>query len=425
MRSRYYPFMFARGEGTRAFDVDGNEYLDFVAVASSLPLGYAHPTVRDAVVETLDTSWSQMHCDFPAPQGIELAEALRETVAWQHDSRVWFGLSGSDANDCLGRVVGEHFGGAMVTFRGSYHGQTSLSARLSDHGGEGGGDRVLVKAEYPTPYRCRFGPCHTEGCSLRCLESLDRTLASLPARTDIPGAVLVEAIQSDGGVVVPPRNFLPALQERCGERGLLLLVDEVKTGIARTGRMFAYEHSGIEPDGISLGKALGGGMPISAVVARPELLDTNMSLLYTLGATPAACASALATLGVIRSENLAEHAGRMGERLRAGLLELAHRHEAVGDVRGYGLLQGVELVTDRAAKTPARSMAAKVVYRAFELGLLIRYMGLDRNVIELTPPLVVTPAEVDRALELFDQALADVAAGRVTDEMVAPYPGWV
>ncbi len=423
MMSRFYPFVFAEGRGATAFDVDGNAYLDFVAAASSLPLGYRHPRVRDAVVDALDTAWSQMHSDYPALGAIALAERLCELVAPAGgDPRAWFGLSGSDANDCLARLVTEARGGRIISFEGSYHGQTSLSAALSHHGGEELAPGS-VKVPYPNPYRCRFGPCERSGCSLRCLEPFDAAVAEAADQSG-QTAVLIEVVQCDGGVVVPPRNVLPAIERRCRDNGVLLLIDEVKTGLGRTGRMFAHEESGVHPDAVSLGKGLGGGLPISAVVGRADVLDADMSILYTLGAAPPMTAAALATLDVIAAERLAENAAITGRRLADGLEELQRRHETIGDVRGSGLLVGVELVSDRATKTPAADDAAKVVYRAFELGLLVRYMGVERNVLELTPPLIVGGAEVDQALAILEEAFADVAAGRVSEASVAAYRGW-
>jgi 4-aminobutyrate aminotransferase len=231
-------------------------------------------------------------------------------------------------------------------------------------------------------------------------------------------------MQSDGGDIPAPARFLRGLRELCDEHGIWLLFDEVKAGLGRSGRMWAFEHAGVTADAVSLAKPLGGGLPLSAVVGRRELLTVDLYNLYTLGGTPAPCAAGLATLDAIEEEHLTENAARVGGYLRAGLRELQERHACIGDVRGLGLMTGFELVEDRATKEPAARLAARLVYRCFELGLAVIYTGLLANVIEMTPALTLTGKDVDEALGIFDQALADVSAGRFDDAKLAPYAGW-
>jgi 4-aminobutyrate aminotransferase len=234
----------------------------------------------------------------------------------------------------------------------------------------------------------------------------------------------MEAVQSDGGEVVPPANVIPALRELCDRHGIWLVFDEVKTGLGRTGRMFAFEHSGVVPDAVTFGKPLGGGLPLSAVVGRAELLDVPTFSLFTLGGSPVPCAAALATLDVIEDEGLVENAARMGERLLDGLCSLQAHSRLIGDVRGRGLIAGVELVADRASREPAPLDTHRLVYRCFELGLLTIYAGLAGNVVELTPPLTITADEIDEGLAIIERALADVEAGRFDDAKLAPFAGW-
>ena len=427
MKIRFYPFVPARAEGVRMEDEDGNVYLDFIASGGVANAGYRHPAVEEAVRGALAANWTTMHCCYPSGRAVDLAERLCSLLPGGFDKKAWFGTTGSDANDCLGKLVPLATGRRrIITFVGAYHGQTTGSAALSGHSAQakviGAGN--VTKVPYPYPYRCPFGPCDPDGCSLRCLRFLEEFALGAVSPAEDTAAILLEPVQSDGGDVVPPANFIPALRELCDRYGIWLLFDEVKTGLGRTGAMFGFEHSGVTADAISLGKPIGGGLPLSAVVGRRELLDVPTFNLYTLGGSPVPCAAGLATLDVIERERLAENAGRMGERLLAGLAGLQERHPLIGDVRGKGLMVGIELVQDRETRAPASREAASLVYRCFELGLLVIYCGLLGNVIELTPPLTVGERDVDEALDLLDRALADVEAGRFDEAKIAPYAGW-
>jgi 4-aminobutyrate aminotransferase len=313
-----------------------------------------------------------------------------------------------------------------VSFVGGYHGTTSGSAALSGHQAQaaviGGGH--VTKVPYPDPYRCLHGPCSREGCSLRCLEHVDRYALGAVSPAADTAAIVIEAVQSDGGEVVPPANFLPALRALSDRHGIWLVFDEVKVGLGRTGRMFAFEHSGVVPDAVTLGKPLGGGLPLSAVVGRAELLDVDTYSLFTLGGSPLPVAGGLATLDVLEAEGLVANAAARGRQPLDGLAAIAQRSRLIGDVRGSGLILGVELVQDRATREPAPVDTHRLVYRLFELGVLAIYSGLHGNVVELTPPLVLSAADADEFLGVFERALGDVEAGGFDDAKLAPYAGW-
>jgi 4-aminobutyrate aminotransferase len=426
MKIREYPFAMGEAEGVRVTDLDGNPYLDFIAAAAVVQAGYGHARIRDAIVAELDRTHTQMHCCYPNPRAVELAERLCALAPGDFAKKAWFGTTGSDANDCLARLVPMATGRRrLISFVGSYHGQTSGSAGLSGHSTQA---KVLgagvTKVPYPYPYRCAFGPCDPAGCSLRCLRFIEDFALAAVSPAEDTGGILLEAMQSDGGDVVPPANFLPALRELCDRHGIWLLFDEVKTGLGRSGRMFAFEHSGVVPDAFSLGKPLGGGLPLSGVVGRAELLDQPTYVLSTLAGSPLPCAAGLAVLDVLQAEGLAANAARMGARLKDGLRELQTRHALIGDVRGLGLMVGFELVRDRATREPADREAARLAYRCFELGLLVLYCGMHGNVIELTPPLTIGPRDVDEALGIIDHALHDVARGDFDDAKLARFAGW-
>jgi 4-aminobutyrate aminotransferase len=426
MKIRFYPFVPAQAEGVRITDSDGHSYLDFVAGGGVMQTGYRHPAVNAAIRAELDASWSTPHCCYPSERTVELAERLCALLPGDFATKAWFGATGSDANDCLVKLLPEATGRSrLISFIGSYHGQTLGSAGLSGHSAQarliGAGN--VTKVPYPNPYR-PIDPSSSASVTRQCLDYLERYVLAAVSPARDTAAIVVEPVQSDGGDVVPPADFLPELRALCDRYGIWLVFDEVKTGLGRTGAMFGFEHAGVTADAIALGKPLGGGLPLSAVVGRAELLDLDTLNLFTLGGSPVPAAAGLAVLDVLQSEGLVDNAARRGAQLLTGLRELQERHRLIGDVRGQGLICGAELVTDRATREPAAIDAARLVYRCFELGLLVIYTGLASNVIELTPPLTITTADVEEMLATFDHALTDIEAGRFDDEKLSGYAGW-
>lgn len=422
---RFFPLVVERGEGCWITDPDGKRYLDFTAAWALANTGYSHDYVRHAIVEELERSTfaglvSGMH-----EPAVRLADKLVSLLPGNFEKKVWFGLSGSDANETVGRLLPMATGKRrIVSFIGGYHGTTGISMGMSAHIAmtQIVAGANVVKVPYPHPYRCPFGG-GAEGCAERSIRFLEDYVFKTICPPDDVAGIIVEPLQSDGGDVVPPPEFLPMLSRLCQRHGIYLALDEVKVGMGRTGRMFAFEHAGIAPDVVVLGKSLGGGMPVSAVVARKEILDVGFAVFSAMG-NAVGCAAALATIEAIEQDGLVERARRLGEHLAGRLRALADKHPLIGEVRGLGLFQGVELVRDRVTKEPATVEAAKVCYRAFELGLLVFYVGMASNVLEITPPLVISEAEIDQGVALLDQALADVVAGRVSDDLVAPFAGW-
>jgi 4-aminobutyrate aminotransferase len=427
MKIRFYPFIPVAAKGTRITDADGNEYLDWIASAAVVQAGYGHPRIRAAIGEQLDALPTTMHCCYPSSVAVDLAERLCRLLPGDWPKKAWFGTTGSDANDCVSRLAPMATGRRrLISYVGSYHGQTTGSALMSGHQTQATviGLGNVTKVPYPDPYRCMFGPCSREGCSLKCLEHVERYALETVSPAEDTAAIVIESVQSDGGEVVPPANYLPALRELCDRHGIWLVFDEVKVGLGRTGRMFGFEHSGVVPDVVTLGKPLGGGLPLSAVVGRAELLDVPTYDLFTLGGSPVPCAAALATLDVLADERLVENAAARGKQLLDGMEALKAAHPLIGDVRGKGLIAGIELVTDRGTREPAAKDAHRLAYRCFELGLIVIYAGIHGNVIEITPPLTITEAEIDEGLGIFERALSDVEAGRFDDSKLTPYAGW-
>ena len=427
MRLRFYPLAVERAQGCRVWDVQGKAYLDFAAGWAVVNIGYGHPRFKEALLNQLERSnfaslISGMHAS-----ALHLAEKLIALTPGDFAKKVWFGFCGSDANETVGRLLPIATGRRrLVSFIGAYHGATAASMAMSAHAAQSHfiGEGHVVKVPYPHPYRCPFGD-EVRDCAQAAIRFLENYIFKTICPPDDVAGIIVETIQSDGGDIVPPPTFLPMLADLCQRYGIYLVVDDVKVGMGRTGRMFSPEHFGATPDVLVLGKALGNGIPLSAVVARKEILDAGVGLaIFTTAGNPLSCAAGLATIEAIEQEGMIENAARVGAYLHQRLRALQAKHPLIGDVRGMGLMQGVELVRDRQTKAPAAREAAKVVYRAFELGLLIFYVGMFSNVLEITPPLILSEAEVDEGVAILDQALSEVEMGRVSDEVIAPYSGW-
>ena len=427
IKIRFFPLAIDRGEGCRLWDVDGQEYLDFTAGWALANTGYSHPHVKQAVVEQLNrTTFAGLVSSMHEP-ALRLAEKLIGLIPGDFPKKAWFGLCGSDASETVARLLPLVSGKRrMVSFIGAYHGSTSASMNMSAHIAHAQfiGSGNVVKVPYPNPYRCPFGDDISD-CGERAIRYLEDYIFKTICPPDDVSCIIIETIQSDSGDIVPPVHFLPMLEEVCRRHDIYLVVDDVKIGMGRTGEMFSFEHFGVTPDVVILGKSLGGGLPLSAVVARQEILDVGLSLsLFTTAGNALSCTAGLATIEAIEQDGLVENAKIVGDYMHNRLCELQDKHPLIGDVRGLGLIQGVELVKNRQTKEPASSEAAKVVYRAFELGLLIFYVGMFSNVLEITPPLILTEAETDEGINLLDQALSDVEAGLVSDEAIANYAGW-
>ena len=420
---RFFPLAVTGGRGSTLIAEDGRRILDFSASWGAVSLGHSHPAIRAAVDAALANQAGASTLSAANQPAVTLAERLLELIPGDGERRVWLGHSGSDANETVARAVTAATGRPRIlSFAGAYHGGTAGSMAISAHSVQQHAEKApgLHVIAYPDPYRPYQGDPACGGI----LDDLARAFQG-----DCPGrevaALFIEPIQSDGGLIVPPPGFLRRLVELCRGHGILIVSDEVKVGMGRTGRFTCIEHEDVRPDITVLGKGLGGGLPLSAVVGPAAILDYAPSFaMQTLHGNPVCAAAGLAVLATLESEHLMANAARVGEHLRAALRDLAGRRALIGDVRGRGLAIGVELVVDRRARTPAAKEAAKTVFRACELGLALYYVGMNSNVLEMTPPLTLSAAEADAAVAILDRALGDVAAGRVADAAVAGFEGW-
>ncbi|WP_119300670.1 aspartate aminotransferase family protein [Dongia deserti] len=420
---RFFPQAVIGGDGAHLIGDDGRRLLDFSASWGAASLGHSHPALRDAVTRALESQAGASHLSSANLPAVELAEKLLSIAPKRATGRVWLGHSGSDASETVARAVVAATGRPrIISFKGAYHGGSVGSMAVSGHPVQEGVPKApgLALIPYPDPYR-DGGEEAAANSAITQLESL----LSGPVPPQDVAALFLEPIQSDGGMVVPPAGYFEKVEEICRRHGILLVADEVKVGLGRTGSLHAFEQLGIEPDVIIFGKGLGGGLPVSAAVGPEAIMDHKPAFSFqTVHGNPVCAAAGLAVLQTIERERLTENAATVGRHLLERLLRLKDKHAIIGDARGRGLSIGVELVVDRANKEPAKTEAALIVYRAFELGLVLYYVGINSNVLEFTPPLTLTKEQADEGVALLDQAICDVAAGRVDRSALAAFAGW-
>ncbi|MBN7755286.1 aspartate aminotransferase family protein [Nitratireductor aquimarinus] len=420
---RFFPQAVTGGKGSLLRGDDGRDLLDFAASWGAASLGHGHPALAEAVNRALTDQAGASYLSTANEPCVLLAEKLLSIVPERAAGRVWFGHSGSDANETVARAVVAATGRKRIlSFKGAYHGGTVGSVAISGHPAQGGIDKASGLSLVPYPDAYAAGS--PEAAASAALAHLEELFATTVPPEEV-AAFFIEPIQSDGGMLVPPPGYFREIQALCRKHGILLVCDEVKVGLGRTGRLHAFEHSDIEPDIIVFGKGLGGGLPISAAVG-PEAIMNHASAFsfQTLHGNPVCAAAGLAVLDTIERENLVANAARVGDTMLTALRDLQAKHELIGNVRGHGLALGVELVSDSNARTPAIEQTALVVYRAFQLGLVIYYVGINSNVLEFTPPLTMSEDEALRGIAILDQALGDVEAGRVDPQLLEHFAGW-
>jgi 4-aminobutyrate aminotransferase len=417
-----YPLAVKSASGVIVEDLDGNRFLDCAAGIAVCSTGHCHPRVVEAIRQQAGELIHICASDFYDPTYVALAERLGKLAPGNHGKKVFLGNSGAEAVEAALKLSRYHTGRSQVlAFFGSFHGRTMGAVSLSASSAKYKKDfRPLVAGIAHVPYaycyRCEYNLTHP-ACGLACVEHIEEVLFTRSMAPDEVAAIFVEPIQGEGGYIVPPPGWLPRLRTLCDKYGILLVADEVQSGVGRTGKFFAVEHWGVEPDIVCSAKALASGMPVSAMIARGEVMSwpsgTHGS---TFGGNPVACAAAMATLDVIDEERLMDNAIRVGSHLMSNLRDLAEESRLIGDVRGLGLMIGVELVTDQDTRARARHEANQVVQECFKRGLLLLTCGA--NSIRFSPPLIISEAQADIAFRIFAEALAEVEGrGLPTDRM--------
>jgi 4-aminobutyrate aminotransferase / (S)-3-amino-2-methylpropionate transaminase / 5-aminovalerate transaminase len=398
-----WPIVIERGEGARLTDVDGNTFIDFTGGVGCLNVGHSNPRVVAAAQEQIERF---SHTDFtivPYEVYIRLAERLCE-LAPIEDAKAAFFNAGTEAVENAVKFARSHTKRpAVIAFEGGFHGRTLLSLSLTSKvhpykAGLGPFAPEVYRAPFPNDYR---GPSASDA-----LAALERTLLTQVAPESV-AAIVIEPVQGEGGFVVAPQEFLDGVRRLCDEHGIVMVVDEVQTGFARTGKLFAIEHYGIEPDLITVAKSIAMGLPLSGVIGKRELMDAppDSAIGGTYVGNPVAQAAALAVLDVIGDEDLCARAAVLGDQLRERMLAWQRRFPQVGDVRGLGAMLAIELVEDPETKTPAPALASAVIDEAVNRGLLLLTSGIYSNCIRVLTPLTLSDAELDEALAVWEEAL--------------------
>jgi 4-aminobutyrate aminotransferase / (S)-3-amino-2-methylpropionate transaminase / 5-aminovalerate transaminase len=400
----YLPIVIEEGRGALVTDVDGNTFIDFTSGVGCLAVGHAHPHVVEAVQEQAARF---LHTDFtivPYEVYITLAERLLALAPFSGPAKAAFFNAGTEAVENAIKLARSFTGRpAVIAFEGAFHGRTLLSLSLTSktHPYKAG-----LGPFAPEIYRVPFANAYRGPSTAEAVAALERAFTTTVAAETV-AAIIVEPVQGEGGFVVAPHDFLQEIRRICDEHGIVLVIDEVQTGFGRTGRMFAVEHSGIEPDLITVAKSIAAGLPLSGVLGKAGIMDAagDSAIGGTFVGNPVAQAAALAVLDVLEEERLVDRAVQIGEVIRLQMETWQQRWREIGDVRGLGAMLALELVHDPATKEPAPELATAVVEAAAQRGLLLLKAGTYSNCIRVLTPLVVSDAELEEALGTWESAL--------------------
>jgi 4-aminobutyrate aminotransferase len=411
--TRSYPLVAKRGRGVRIEDVDGNEFLDFAAGIAVTSTGHCHPEVVAAIQKQAAELIHISGTDFFHEPLTDLAERLSAVAPMPGPHKFFYGNSGAEAIECALKLARYHTGRQnVIAFLGGFHGRTmgalSLTASKPQQKRRFGPMLPgVTHIRYPYAYRgCSGGAQEEEEFSMGCARYIEEKLFKTILPPEEVAAIFIEPIQGEGGYVVAPDNFLRELRAICNRHGILLVSDEVQSGAGRTGRWWAIEHSGVQPDIVCMAKGIASGMPLGICMSRAEIMDwVPGSHASTFGGNPISIAAALATMDVLEREGI-DNAARVGEFILERLRGWKHSHPLVGDVRGRGLMIGIELVKDKATREPAAALRNRVETVAFEKGLMI--LGCGETSLRLCPPLIVSKEEASVALDLLEEALSEV-----------------
>ncbi len=404
------PIVVARAQGATVTGADGREYTDLFAGIAVANAGHVHPRVAEAAKRQID---QLVHCCsyvYYVPAVADLAEQLAAITPGRLQ-KTFFGNSGAEAVEGALRLAKAYSGKhEVIALQTAFHGRTAGSLVVTGNAARkkrgGPYQPGIAFAPAPYAYRCRY--CHGS-CTLACADAVEDTIR-YETSADV-AAFIAEPVLGEGGIIVPAPGYFARVKEILDRHGILFIADEVQSGFGRTGRMFASEHFGLEPDIMALAKGIADGFPLGAFIAPPEIADAFQpgEHLSTFGGNPVSCAAGVANIAVLRDENLPERAATLGAWALARLRGLGDRHELIGEVRGLGLMIGVELVRDRVTKEPAAREATAIRRLCRERGVLIGVGGQDGNVLRVQPPLVITRDELSQALDVLEEALAAVA----------------
>jgi 4-aminobutyrate aminotransferase len=414
--TRTAPLVGVEEEGVWVKDIDGNIFLDFSSGIAVTNVGHKHPQVVEAIKRQAEKLIFVNSCDFYTLPQVELMEKLCELTPGKFKKRVFLGNSGTEAVECALKIAQWQTSNYyVIAFIGGFHGRTmgslaltttSVSARRHFKG--------MMQGVYHVPYaycyRCPFKQEYPS-CGLACVEFIEEIILKKVVPPDDVACMVVEPIQGAGGYIVPPDDYLTALAKICKRNNIIFVVDEVQTGFCRTGKWWASDHVGIEPDVMVVSKAIAAGLPCGAAIARAELMDWDPNAHEnTLGGNPIICEAALAVLDILKKEKLDQNAAKVGGYLLKRFKELAESHESIGDVRGRGMMIGIEFVEDRRTKKPAKDFRNALMEEAFKNGLIL--LGAGVSSLRLAPPLILTEEQADVGFEIFEESLKRVEKDR-------------
>ncbi len=415
---RFYPLVVESGRGCIIRDVDGNEYIDFNSGLVCMNVGHNHPKVIEALKKQLERFLHYSNTDFYYREVVDLAERLCEITPGKFEKKVYYGNSGTEAVEAAIKLAKWHTRKPrFIGFISAFHGRTTGS--LSFTASKPVQRRYffplmpgVTHVPYPYCYRCPFKQTFPD-CNYWCVDFIDEYVLQKYVPPEEVAAILFEPIQGEGGYVVPPEGYFQRLKKLADKYGILLIDDEVQAGMGRTGRWFAIEHWEVEPDIICMAKALASGLPLGAIIARAKIMDwEGGSHASTFGGNPLSCVAAMAVIDTIKEQNLLENAARQGNYIMKRLRELAEQSEIIGDVRGKGLMIGVEIVEDKDSKKPAPNLAKEIMMRSWKRGVAIITCGV--STLRIAPPLIITRELVDAALEIVEDTIKEVEREKET-----------
>ena len=427
-RVPYYPLAIKRGYGSIVEDMDGNKFIDFLSSAGALNTGHCHPKVVEAIKEQAEQCILYTPAYMYHKPLVDLAQKLVKITPGNFPKKVAFGLSGSDANDGAIKLARAYTGRSkIISFIRSYHGSTygaiTLSAvSLNMVRKIGPLLPEIYHMPFPDTYRNPLGGA-PEDAGKNCLDYLKYAFANYIPPDEV-AAIIIEPIQGDGGIVVPPLDYMQGLYNLCKENGILFVSEEVQQGMGRTGKWFGIEHFNIEPDLVIMAKALASGMPLSALIGRKEIMESLdvPAHLFTTAGNPVCCAAALATIKVIEEEKLMGNAEKLNKIAFERFTSMKKQFSFIGEVRGVGLSIGVDLVKDPLTKERNREAAAKICYRAWEKGLLLSFFS--NSVLRIQPPLIITEEEFNKGIDIIEECMSDFKKGLISDDILKVTKGW-
>jgi len=406
--TRSYPFVMDHGKGSFVWDVDGNRFIDFTAGIAVLSTGHAHPEIVKAIQEQAEKYIHMAGTDFYLPQAVELAEALCRITPGSFPKQVFFTNSGTESIEAAMKLCRYHTGRpVLISFLGGFHGRTygSMSLSSSKYLHRTGFQPLLAgihHAPFPNPYHPPFD-VPAEKLGRACVDYIEKTMFRHQVSPHEVAGIFVEGIQGEGGYIVPPDDFYPALRDLCDRHDIPLVLDEVQSGMGRTGKMFAIEHGGVEPDIVCIAKGIASGMPVGAMVARKSLMTwPSGAHANTYGGNALAMVAALTTIRLLE-EGMIENAVTVGEQMKARLTTWLDRYPFIGDVRGKGLMLAVEIVSDRVERTPDGALRDAIVDESFKNGVLL--LGAGPTAIRFCPPLNIDIETVNAGLDVMERVM--------------------